>query len=63
MEWLSRLFAPLAAYPRWFVFACLVLVAAGAVWLLAKLVKWTVYIAILLVLLGLAVVVVSWLWG
>ena len=45
MESFQRLIAPLAAYPRWFVITCLVLVAIAAVWLLAKLVKWTLLLA------------------
>jgi hypothetical protein len=63
MDWLSRLLAPLAAYPRWFVVTCAVLVAAGAGWVLVKVIKWTIYVVILLVLLGLVLLAVAWLLG
>jgi hypothetical protein len=42
----------LASYPHWFVVACLTLVAAAVIWLLAKLLKWGLYLLIALVLVG-----------
>ena len=42
----------LASYPRWFVAACLTLVAAAALWILAKLLKWSLYLLVALVLIG-----------
>jgi hypothetical protein len=63
MDWLSRLLAPLAAYPRWFVITCAVLVAAAIGWVLVKVIKWTIYVVILFVLVGLVVAAVVWLLG
>ena len=54
------LFDSLANYPHWFVAACLTLVVAAAVWLLAKLLKWSLYALIGLVLVG-GTVVTVWL--
>ncbi len=42
----------LASYPHWFVAACLTLVTAAAVWLLAKLLKWSLYFLVALVLVA-----------
>ncbi len=42
----------LAGYPRWFVAACLTVVAAVALWILAKLLKWGMYVLLSLVLLA-----------
>ncbi len=42
----------LAGYPRWFVAACLTIVAAAVIWVLAKLLKWGLYLLIGLVLVG-----------
>jgi hypothetical protein len=48
----------LAGYPRWFVAACLTIVAAVVLWILAKLLKWGVYVLLALVLIaGLAATV------
>jgi hypothetical protein len=63
MESFQHLLAPLAAYPRWFVITCLVLVALAGVWLLAKLVKWTLTLLIAAVLLVLILAAVAWLVG
>jgi len=63
MDWVSHLLAPFAAYPRWLVLTCVVLVAAGLGWLLIKVLKWTLYLTLLLVLVGLVVIVVMWLLG
>jgi hypothetical protein len=48
----------LARYPHWFVAACLTLVAAAGLWILAKLLKWSLYLLIGLVLVGGAVATV-----
>jgi hypothetical protein len=46
----------LAGYPRWFVAACLTVVLAAGLWTIAKLLKWSLYLLVALVLLaGLAV--------
>ena len=42
----------LASYPRWFVVACLTVVLAAAIWLLAKLLKGMLYALIGIVLIG-----------
>jgi hypothetical protein len=42
----------LAGYPRWFVAACLTIVAAAVIWIAAKLLKWSLYLLIVIVLLG-----------
>ena len=57
------LLAPLAAYPRWLVLTCIVLVVAAAGWVLVKIIKWTIYVVILFVLAGLIVAAVAWLLG
>jgi hypothetical protein len=51
----------LAHYPRWFVTLCVVIVGAAAIWVLAKLLKWTLYLAVLAVLgVGALALVVWW---
>lgn len=59
MAFLDSALQNLAHYPRWFVTLCAVIVAAAAIWLLAKMLKWTLYLAVIAVLglAGLAVVV------
>ncbi|MBS0662457.1 MAG: hypothetical protein JSR48_04285 [Verrucomicrobia bacterium] len=42
----------LAGYPPWFVAACLTVVAAMLIWVLAKVLKWALYLLIGLVLVG-----------
>ncbi len=42
----------LASYPHWFVAACLTIVAAAVIWVLAKVLKWGLYLLIGLVLVG-----------
>jgi hypothetical protein len=49
-----------AGYPPWFVAACLTVVAAAAIWVLAKVLKWGMYLLIGIVLVG-GVVVTGWL--
>jgi hypothetical protein len=43
-------FDAFAGYPRWFVVACVTIVAAAAIWILAKILKWGLYFLIGLVL-------------
>jgi hypothetical protein len=42
----------LGEYPRWFVVACGTIVAAAGLWLLAKALKWTLYLLIAVVIIG-----------
>ena len=42
----------LAGYPHWFVAACVTLVLAAVIWVLAKVLKWGLYLLIGLVLVG-----------
>jgi uncharacterized membrane protein YjjP (DUF1212 family) len=57
-EW-EQLNEMVAQYPRWLVALVLALAAVLATWLLAKLLKWTVYaaavVALVCVLAGIAV--------
>ncbi|MBS0633059.1 MAG: hypothetical protein JSS11_14195 [Verrucomicrobia bacterium] len=48
----STMLDSLAGYPRWFVALCLTIVAAAALWLLAKLLKWGLYVLAALVLIA-----------
>jgi len=63
METISRLLAPLAAYPRWLVVVCLVLAAIAAGWALLKAVKWAFYLLLAAALLFAVLLAVSWLVG
>ena len=48
----------LADYPHWLVVACVTIVAAVLIWLLVKVLKWTLWVILISVLLvGGAVVV------
>ena len=60
---MNRILAPLAAYPRWLVITCVVLVALGVGWVLVKVIKWTIYVVLLFVILGLILAAVAWLLG
>jgi len=48
----NPLLESLARYPHWFVAACLTVVIAAALWVLARLLKWSLYALVGLVLLG-----------
>lgn len=50
--------APLGAYPAWLVAACVAVLLAAGVWLLAKLVKWSLYALLLAAALAGGVLVV-----
>ena len=51
-------FDSLALYPRWFVALCTTLALALVVWVLGKILKWTIYLAVGAVLvLGAAVTI------
>lgn len=42
----------LAEYPRWLVVAVFTVVAAVAIWILAKLIKWTLWLLLIAVVIG-----------
>jgi hypothetical protein len=50
----------LAEYPPWFVAACATVVACALIWFVAKLLKWSLYLLMALVLVG-GVVATGWL--
>jgi hypothetical protein len=52
MEKLTPMFNSLADYPRWMVVACLAIVGALAIYLVAKLLKWSLYLLMVVVLVG-----------
>ena len=56
MEFVNRMLAPFAAYPRWLVYLCLGLAVVLAVWLVGKALRWTilvvVYVVVVLAILG-----------
>lgn len=56
----STMLESLAGYPRWFVAACLTIVAAAVLWAFAKLLKWSLYVLLALVLVA-GVVITGWL--
>jgi hypothetical protein len=53
-------FDSLAGYPPWFVAACLTIVAVTLVWVAAKLLKWSLYLLMALMLMA-GVVMTIWL--
>jgi hypothetical protein len=52
MESLAPGLNSLADYPRWLVVACASIAAALLIYLLAKLLKWGLYLLLVLVLVG-----------
>ncbi len=60
MDALPPFFDSLAEYPRWFVVACVTVVAALGIWLLIKVVKMTLYILLVAVIVG-GLAMVGWL--
>lgn len=45
-------------YPQWFVAACVTIVAALVIWIVAKLLKWSLYVLMaLVVIVGLVVTI------
>ena len=42
----------LAGYPRWFVAACATIVLAVLLWVVAKILKWSLYLLIALVVIA-----------
>jgi hypothetical protein len=48
----TTLFDSLAGYPPWFVAACVTVVVIVLVWLVAKMLKWSLYLLMGLVLVA-----------
>ena len=59
-ELLQNVTRNLEAYPAWLVGLCVIVVAVGLVWLLVKVLKWTLYLAALVVAGAAATAVVLW---
>lgn len=51
-ETTTPLLDSLAGYPPWFVAGCVTVVAAVAIWIIAKLLKWSLYLLMVLVLIA-----------
>ena len=58
MDSLPPFLDSLSDYPRWFVVGCATIVAAVGLWMLAKALKWTLYllVAVIVIMGGAAVV-------
>jgi len=52
MTWLDAALDSFSAYPRWLVVAVGTLVVAVLLWLLAKILKWSLYLLLILVLVS-----------
>jgi hypothetical protein len=63
MSSLDSWLQPLRAYPRGFVLVCFVLTAGAAIWIIAKLLKWSVYTVSMLVFAGVTGAFALWLWA
>ena len=63
MDQLHQVLAPLAAYPRWLVITCLVLVGIAALWVLAKVMKFTIYLVLLALVVVAVLVAFGWIMG
>ena len=48
----TNLFDSLAGYPPWFVALCVTVVVAALIWIAAKLLKWSLYLLMVLVLIA-----------
>ena len=56
-------FDSLADYPDWFVALCVTVVVAVAIWVLVKLLKWALWLALIAVVVAGALVVIGLLLG
>jgi uncharacterized membrane protein len=59
-EVLDNLTRNLEAYPAWLVASCAIIAAVGLVWLLVKVLKWTLYLAAMAVAGFAVTAVVLW---
>ncbi len=62
-EHLEAALQNLHAYPRWLVASCVVIVALAALWVLGKLLKWTLYVVVALAALAVIAGGVWWFLG
>jgi hypothetical protein len=54
----SAILDSMGEYPQWFVAACVTIVAALVIWIVAKLLKWSLYVLMaLVVIVGLVVTI------
>lgn len=63
VELIEQALRNLEAYPRWLVATCGVIVALAGVWVLAKLLRWTIYLAATLAAICVVIGIVGWWWG
>ena len=63
VEMIEQALRNLESYPRWLVATCGVIVALAGVWVLAKLLKWTIYLAATLAAICVVIGIVVWWWG
>jgi hypothetical protein len=54
---------PLRDYPRWFVLLSFMFVAGVVIWVIAKLLKWSIYAAGLVVFATITCAFALWLWA
>jgi predicted MFS family arabinose efflux permease len=63
MDYINRLLAPFSAYPRWLVYLCFGLAVVLAVWIVGKLLKWTLYLVVGAVVIAVILVGLFWFLG
>lgn len=61
MTWIVGKLDALSAYPRWFVVPCLILAGLGILWFLAKVLKWSLWLLVAVVMIGIgALLIFGW---
>lgn len=63
MSLLETWLQPLRDYPRWFVLLSFMLVAGAVIWAVAKVLKWSIYAAGLVVFATVTGSLALWLWA
>ncbi|MBE7537005.1 MAG: hypothetical protein HS122_01160 [Opitutaceae bacterium] len=53
----------LSAYPRWFVVPCLILAGIGILWILSKVLKWSLWTLAIVAVIGLVALMAAALIG
>lgn len=51
-EQIQAIFQNLAAYPRWLVATCGIILALTSLWIVGKLLKWTLYVVVTLAMIA-----------